>query len=536
MKKKWMNPAALLIVSAALAMTGCSGGASSTSAAPTAAPEAVTAAAETAASETAQAEPESESAAAGTAEQEPESAPEKPDGGAPAPGQGKPGGPPPGGGASKPDHYDAVVDAAEDMLFKHQTIRSESADENAVLAKNGASVTLFADDILRVSDASAGGDSASFYGIGAAVLCTDGNVYVDSCDITTDAKGGAGVFAYDKGTAYVSQTKIVSEQDTSGGLLAAGGGTLYAWDCDVETNGESSAAIRSDRGGGTMVIEDGTYISKGQGSPAVYSTADITAAYATLTAEGSEAVCIEGDNQLRLFNSNLSGNMADLPQNGLTWNVILYQSMSGDSEEGSSLFEMNGGILEAKNGGMFYTTNTQSTFVLRQVDMRGASDQEFLLRAAGNSNERGWGEKGKNGADCSFTGIRQELDGDVQWDSISTLKFYLTEGSVFSGAILQDETDAGEGGEGFSELFIDKDSTWYVTGDSTVTKIHCAGAIQDPIGKPVTIVKPDGTVLQEGTSRFTITAEEYDNTPDLSGAGKSSEYDSFKAEKPAELH
>ena len=55
----------------------------------------------------------------------------------------------------------------------------------------------------------------------------------------------------------------------------AGGGTLYGWDLDVETNGESSAAIRSDRGGGTMVVDGGTYVSNGVGSPAIYSTADI---------------------------------------------------------------------------------------------------------------------------------------------------------------------------------------------------------------------------------------------------------------------
>ena len=45
---------------------------------------------------------------------------------------------------------------------------------------------------------------------------------------------------------------------------------LYAWDLNVETKGESSAAIRSDRGGGTMVVDGGTYTSNGVGSPAVW--------------------------------------------------------------------------------------------------------------------------------------------------------------------------------------------------------------------------------------------------------------------------
>lgn len=61
----------------------------------------------------------------------------------------------------------------------------------------------------------------------------------------------------------------------------------------------AQAAIRSDRGGGTMTVN------------------------------GSEAVCIEGLNSLKLTNCDLTGNMQDLSQNDCTWNVILYQSMSG---------------------------------------------------------------------------------------------------------------------------------------------------------------------------------------------------------------
>ena len=159
------------------------------------------------------------------------------------------------------------------------------------------------------------------------------------------------MFAYGDGVAYVADTSISTAESTSGGIHAAGGGTLYAWDLDVSTQGESSAAIRSDRGGGTMVVDGGTYTSNGSGSPAVYSTADITVHNATLIATGSGAICIEGQNSIRLYDCDLSGNMADLEQNGLTWNVILYQSMSGDSEVGNSTFAMSGGSLTAENGG-----------------------------------------------------------------------------------------------------------------------------------------------------------------------------------------
>ena len=170
----------------------------------------------------------------------------------------------------------------------------------------------------------------SFYGVGAAVLATDGNAYVKGGTVTTDTAGGAGLFAYNNGTVYAADTKITTKQDTSGGIHAAGGGTFYAWDLDVETNGESSAAIRSDRGGGKMVVDGGTYTSNGTGSPAIYSTADIAVNEATLAANGSEAICIEGLNSIHLYDSDLTGNMSDDSRNDCTWNVILYQSMSGD--------------------------------------------------------------------------------------------------------------------------------------------------------------------------------------------------------------
>lgn len=266
---------------------------------------------------------------------------EKPDGEAP---DGKGG---PGGQSQAPTEYDAQNTYTEDAAVTGESISSTGTDENAVLVQSGATVSLSDTKIDRTSDASTGGDSSSFYGVGAAVLTTDGTVKVTNSSITTDAAGAAGVFAYGDGVAEVLDTTITTGQDTSGGIHVAGGGTLKATNLTVETSGESSAAIRSDRGGGTMTVNGGSYTSNGTGSPAVYSTADITVSDATLTANGSEAVCIEGLNSLKLTNCDLTGNMQDLSQNDCTWNVILYQSMSGDSEVGNSTFSMTGGSLRA---------------------------------------------------------------------------------------------------------------------------------------------------------------------------------------------
>ena len=418
-------------------------------------------------------------------------------------------GPGPGQSAGV-DSYDSVTEYKEDTETDGVTYESTGTDENAVLVSGGASVTLNNATVTRNSSDSTGGDNSSFYGVGAAILTTEGTTKINNATITTDAAGGAGVFAYGDGVVYVTDSTIKTTQGTSGGIHVAGGGTLTAKNLQVETNGESSAAIRSDRGSGTMTVEGGTYTSNGTGSPAVYSTADITVKNATLTATNSEAVCIEGKNSLTLTDTDLTGDMPENEQNDCTWNVILYQSMSGDSQEGNATFTMTGGTLTAKNGGMFYTTNTESTFNLENVSINYAEENDFFLKATGNSNARGWGSAGANGADCTFTATDQEMEGDIVWDSISTLDFVMKGNSTLKGAVTNDESNAGSGGKGYCNLTVEKGSSWTVTGNSTLTKLVNHGTITDTEGNTVTVKGTDGTVYVKGSSAYVITVDSYE--------------------------
>lgn len=380
---------------------------------------------------------------------------------------GQPGGNTPGGGApggstsSQPESYNAVTEYTEDTEVSDETFSSTGSDENAVLVSNGANVTLKDITLDRTSSDSTDGDSSSFYEVGAGLLVTDGTVTIDNATITTDSAGGAGIFSYGNGNVTVSDSTITTRQDTSGGIHVAGGGTLTAKNLTVTTNGESSAAIRSDRGGGTMTVDGGSYTSNGTGSPAVYCTADISISNAALTANGSEAVCIEGLNSLKLTDCDLTGNIPENEQNDCNWTVILYQSMSGDSEVGNSDFSMTGGSLTSKNGGMFYTTNTESTFYLSGVDLSYSDSNDFLLKCTGNSNARGWGSSGANGADCEFTTDAQTMAGKIIWDS-------------------------------------------------TLSSLTCKGTITDEDGNTVTVKGSDGTTYVEGTSDYTITVSSYE--------------------------
>lgn len=199
-----------------------------------------------------------------------------PDGPQGGPENGVPGAGGPGGGAqSAPTSYSSVKEFTSDTEETGQSYISEGTDESAVLASNGANVTLKNFTVNRTSEDSKGGDSSSFYGVGASILATDGTVDLKGGTITSDADGAAGAFAYDKGTVNISDTAITTTGNTAGGIHAAGGGTVNAENLTVHTSGESSAAIRSDRGGGTMRVKGGSYTSSGTGSPAVYCTADI---------------------------------------------------------------------------------------------------------------------------------------------------------------------------------------------------------------------------------------------------------------------
>jgi len=237
--------------------------------------------------------------------------------------------------------------------------------------------------------------------------------------------------------------------------MVAGGGTMYLTDSTIETEGDHSAAFRTDRGGGTLVVDGGDYLTHGQGSPAVYSAAEISVADAVLTATGSEAVVIEGKNSVELENCTVEGDMSGEQSGENIQNVMTYQSMSGDADVGKSLFSMTGGALTSNNGDMIYVTNTDCEIYLSDVDI--ALSNDVLLKVAGNDSARGWGESGANGGQAVFTAESQSLEGQIIVDEISSLDMSLLAGSSFVGSI--NATDEGSA----TSVTIDETSTWILT-------------------------------------------------------------------------
>lgn len=374
----------------------------------------------------------------------------------------------PGGGADTVNTGTGATTITENKDDSNTTYVSEQEDENALRADGSINYTATNLTIEKSGDTS-NSESSDFYGLNAGFLALNGaTTTISDSTITTNAKGANGIFAYGEGSSVkVSNTSISTSADNSGGIDVTGGASIQAENLNIETNGNSSAAIRSDRGGGTLNVTEGTYTTNGTGSPAVYCTADITVSDAILTANASEGVVIEGKNNVTLKDCTVTGNMQGTYQGDENENlhtIMIYQSMSGDAEEGEAEFSMTGGSITGKNGDLIYSTNTSSVVNLEQVSLSLANDT--LLRVVGNDSSRGWGSSGSNGGDMSLFATNQVLQGNIIVDEISSLTLTLSEDSSFEGSINEQE----EGGT--VSVSIDDSSSWTLTGDSYITSFE----------------------------------------------------------------
>ncbi len=401
------------------------------------------------------------------------------------------------GGSDQVTQGEAATNVTTDSTISGETYESTGDDENA-LRVTGATVTLNGVTIQKSAGATSNTENGDFYGMNAGFLATDGaNVSIKDATVLTSAQNGNGIFSYgNQTTVNVENTTIQTTKDNSGGIQTTGGGTMNATNLTVTTAGNSSAAIRTDRGGGTVVVNKGTYTSNGYNSPAVYSTADITVKNAILNAENSEALVIEGQNSITLENTNVTGNMSSTQgssSDNNVHNVMIYQSMSGDAETGTSVFTMKGGTLTGRNGDQIYVTNTHSKIHLEDVTIKNLDTTGRLLAVLGNDATRGWGTAGQNGGQVELTTINQTLSGAIEVDTVSTLNFTMGKGTNFTGTIqIVKNAEGGTAVENNAVITVEEGATWTLTGNVTITSLENKGTINF---NGYTITLADGTVL-----------------------------------------
>ena len=367
--------------------------------------------------------------------------------------------------------YSAVKEITEDEDISGE-YKSTTADENVISASGNIKSTLSNITINKSGDSNSS-DSTSFYGTNSAVLAKSGaNLTIKNATINTDATGANGVFSYGKSASTnnssqdntkvtISNSNITTNEDNSGGIMTTGGGIMNATNLTINTSGTSSAAIRSDRGGGTVNVNKGTYKTTGKGSPAIYSTAQITVKNAKLISTASEGVVIEGKNSVTLENVELTDTNNTLNGKSTTYkNIFLYQSMSGDADEGEAVFTSKNSTITTNKGDSFYVTNTEATINLENSKIVNNDSTGNFLRIQKDS----WGNSGSNGGTVTLNLSNQEVIGNIVVDSISKLKVKLSKGSSFKGAI-------NNSNEGEVTLTLDKSSSITLTGNTYVKSL-----------------------------------------------------------------
>lgn len=394
---------------------------------------------------------------------------------------GRPGGRPGARNAQKIE-YKGATSYNADVETRDQTYASENAEELALLVTSGvAKVTN--STIVKSGDPSERNDSYDFYGVNAAALATEGGTLeINGGSITTDSSYSSGLFAYGTGIIKAREVEIKTNSHNSGGVMVTGGGTLDGVNLTIVTEGGSSAAIRSDRGGGKLMIDGGSYTTNGSGSPAIYSTADITVKNASLTSTQSEGAIIEGRNSITLENTKLVDDNTTLHGKSTTRkNIFIYQSFSGDAKIGASNFSAKDCEIVTKRGDSVYVTNTSCVVTLTGNKIVNEDSSGYFLRA----QREGWGRKGANGGAVVMTLANQDVEGNIFIDNISTLTLAITQGSHYVGALNSANT-AKE-----LAVTLDAESTLELTADAYVSSFENA----DPTGQNV---KLNGHTLHIG--------------------------------------
>ena len=440
------------------------------------------------------------------------------------------------------DKGSLIVDAEslnEDKGFFH----TDEADTNAILVKNGGSLKISNSILNKTGDTATSGDDADFYGVNSAVLVnTNGTLDISNVEINTNSKGSNGIFitnanADNSGSsqggeggqppeasgngdgqpgsaggqppekpqdnggaeqgssapggspgetnvegnteANVKNVKITTHSDKSRGLDATYNGKINAENVVINTDGQSCAALATDRGEGQVHVKNSqinTGVSKtsGHGSPLIYSTGNITAENTQGTSYVSQIACIEGKNSISLDNCDLTGNGEGNRKDADNYvdlgGIFIYQSMSGDADVGTSLFDAENTKLAISSSSpvydeapMFHVTNTACIIKLSNTELSFGSG--VFLEIAGQNQ---WGNEGSNGGQAELNTDNEKIEGNVIVDSISSLNWTM-KNTEFKGAV---------NSSGNTTVNVAEGSTWTLTGDSSISSLTSSGNIE----------------------------------------------------------
>lgn len=278
--------------------------------------------------------------------------------------------------------------------------------------------------------------------------------------------------------ATIKNVKITTHSDKSRGLDATYKGKINAENIIINTDGQSCAALATDRGEGEVHVKNSeinTGVSKtsGRGSPLIYSTGNITVDNTKGTSYVSQIACIEGKNSIEVTNSDLTGYSEGNRKDGDNYvdlgGIFIYQSMSGDADVGTSLFTAKDSKLTIpqessvyKEAPMFHVTNTACVIDLKNTEFSFGSGTFLEV-----SSQNQWGTTGSNGGNAELKTDSEKIDGNVIVDNISSLNWTM-KNTEFKGAV---------NSTGNTTVNVADGSTWTLTGDSSLSSLAVSGKI-----------------------------------------------------------
>ena len=278
--------------------------------------------------------------------------------------------------------------------------------------------------------------------------------------------------------ATIKNVKITTHSDKSRGLDATYKGKINAENVIINTDGQSCAALATDRGEGEVHVKNSeinTGVSKtsGRGSPLIYSTGNITVDNTKGTSYVSQIACIEGKNSIEVTNSDLAGYSEGNRKDGDNYvdlgGIFIYQSMSGDADVGTSLFTAKDSKLTIpqeslvyKEAPMFHVTNTACVIDLKNTEFSFGSGTFLEV-----SSQNQWGTTGSNGGNAELNTDNEKIDGNVIVDNISSLNWTM-KNTEFKGAV---------NSTGNTTINVADGSTWTLTGDSSISSLAVSGKI-----------------------------------------------------------
>ena len=355
-----------------------------------------------------------------------------------------------------PSTFKGTTIITENKSIAHESMTNTTADQNAFIGKNKAVIDIENSVFDKTGDTTSD-DNSNFRGQNAVVLGIEGSqINIKGSNITSNSKGSNAVFATGEGSVInVENTNIHTKSDSSRGLDATYKGTVNGKNLTITTEGAHSATLATDRGEGTITTEAAKLTTSGEGSPVIYSTGNIIVNNVNGIANNSEIGVVEGKNSITLTNSNVTG----YKDNGF----MLYQSFSGDAENGIARLKAENNTLTTHATGAFLYVNNTTAEVDLSNNAISMPNTSTLVKAAADSR---WGKTGENGGHLTLRTSNQELSGNIMADSISTIALDMTNGSSLVGAVNTDNT-AKE-----VTVKLSKDSNWILTGDSYVKSLN----------------------------------------------------------------